>query len=437
MTLVESELLYDQAKSALAKAISLDEADQHGQAAHAYADACHFALAGFRADASPSRRRAMVARIEQWLARAEELKTRTREFNLDAVMGLENVKQVLLQTLLLPVTQPQLFTAERKPWKSLLLFGPPGTGKTELARALASSSHCNFMLVTSSDLISKHLGESERAVRELFAQARAKSTPSSRCIVFIDEIDALGRARSEGTDEHSRRVLGELLLQMDGLAATSQNQVFVIGATNRPQDLDPALRRRFERRVLVPLPDMATRAKILAQHLGPPAQALHSLTATDVAGLAAQTDGFSGADLSLLANTVLMKPIKTCLRATHFTEWTHPGLLTPCQARTPGAIPIKLLDAAFDADKLLVPCATRQDALEALQVCRASTLPAQLKALEGFASEFATDAQPAAPSERSLALETQVNQVWRVEPSWSFNAFVKTAVSTVRNLVGV
>lgn len=157
----------------------------------------------------------------------------------DDVAGLEGAKEALKEAVILPIKFPHLFTGKRKPWRGILLYGPPGTGKSFLAKAVATESNSTFFSVSSSDLISKWLGESERLVKELFQMAR-ENKPS---IVFIDEVDSLCGTRGEGESEASRRIKTELLIQMNGVGH-DMDGVLVLAATNIPWQLDSAIRRR-------------------------------------------------------------------------------------------------------------------------------------------------------------------------------------------------
>jgi len=179
------------------------------------------------------------------------------------VAGLDHVKETLRESLLLPSRYPQLFTGCRAPWHSVLLYGPPGTGKTELAKAVSGESDSVFFSISSSDLISSYVGESERMVRQLFDTARAQEKQS---VIFIDEIDSVCRERSSKEEEHTRRVKNELLKQIEGAGAHNK-RVFLLCATNCPCELDTAFLRRFERRLYVPLPDASTRTTLIKMFL--------------------------------------------------------------------------------------------------------------------------------------------------------------------------
>mmetsp|Transcript_34984 Transcript_34984/g.82490 ORF Transcript_34984/g.82490 Transcript_34984/m.82490 type:complete len:410 (+) Transcript_34984:410-1639(+) len=165
----------------------------------------------------------------------------------DDVAGLEGAKEALKEAVVLPIRFPNLFTGNRKPWKGILLYGPPGTGKSYLAKAVATEVDSTFFSISSSDLVSKWLGESERLVRNLFEMA-SEQKPS---IIFIDEIDALCGSRSDGESDASRRMKNEFLVRMQGAGTSVDVGVLVLGATNIPWSLDPGIRRRFEKRMYV------------------------------------------------------------------------------------------------------------------------------------------------------------------------------------------
>ena len=180
----------------------------------------------------------------------------------DDVAGLKEAKKTLQEAIILPHKFPEIFVGIRKPWKGILLYGPPGTGKSYIAKACANMADATFFSISSSDLISKWVGESEKLVKELFRLAKDKE-PS---IIFIDEIDSLVSARGEGESEASRRVKTEFLVQMQGVGSY-EGKVLVLGATNFPWGLDPAMRRRFQKRIYIPLPDYEARYHMLKLNL--------------------------------------------------------------------------------------------------------------------------------------------------------------------------
>jgi len=219
------------------------------------------------------------------------------------IAGQVSAKQALQETVILPSLRPELFTGLRTPTRGLLLFGPPGNGKTMLARAVASESDRAFFNISASSLTSKFVGEGEKLVRSLFTAAR-QCQPS---IIFIDEIDSLLCERSESEHEASRRLKTEFLLEFDGLRGTADDKILVMGATNRPQDLDDAVLRRFSKRIYVKLPGKADRVEILLKLLK---QQYNDLSIHEVHQVAQLTAGFSGSDLTSLARDAAYGPIR-------------------------------------------------------------------------------------------------------------------------------
>ena len=224
--------------------------------------------------------------------------------------GLADVKLELQEAVEWPLKYPEVFEhLDAKPPKGILLYGPPGTGKTLLAKAVANESEANFISIKGPELLSKWVGESERAVREVFRKAR-QAAPS---IIFFDEIDSIAPVRGGGYgDSHvTERVISQLLTEMDGLEEL--RGVVVIAATNRPDIIDPALLRpgRFDKLLYVPPPDLEARKEILKIHLRkkPLAEDIN------IDEIAKRTEGYTGADLAAVCNTAVMLAVREHIMA--------------------------------------------------------------------------------------------------------------------------
>nr|XP_060609930.1 spastin isoform X1 [Anolis sagrei ordinatus] len=221
----------------------------------------------------------------------------------DDIAGQELAKQALQEIVILPSLRPELFTGLRAPARGLLLFGPPGNGKTMLAKAVAAESNSTFFNISAASLTSKYVGEGEKLVRALFAVAR-ELQPS---IIFIDEVDSLLCERREGEHDASRRLKTEFLIEFDGVQSSGEDRILVMGATNRPQELDDAVLRRFTKRVYVSLPNEETRLLLLKNLLSKQG---NPLTQKELAQLARMTEGYSGSDLTALAKDAALGPIR-------------------------------------------------------------------------------------------------------------------------------
>ncbi|KAI8473497.1 MAG: AAA-ATPase of VPS4/SKD1 family [Monoraphidium minutum] len=308
----------------------------------------------------------------------------------DDVAGLEGAKDALKEAVVLPVKFPQFFTGKRKPWSGILMYGPPGTGKSFIAKAVATEADSTFFSISSSDLVSKWLGESEKLVTQLFGMAR-ESSPS---IIFIDEVDSLCSARGEGESEAARRIKTQLMVEMQGVTSGGDARVLVLAATNLPYNLDNAIRRRFDKRIYIPLPQAHARAHMFKVHLG---DTPHSLTEADFQALGAATEGFSGSDVAVVVKDVLMQPIRLLREATHFRRTAHPGggeAYEPCAPGAPGAMEVGLQYFADKglADKVLPPVITRADFDKVLLRARPTVSPSDLAQYEKFTDEFGEEA---------------------------------------------
>lgn len=307
----------------------------------------------------------------------------------DDVAGLKMAKEALKEAVILPIRFPNLFTGKRKPWKGILLFGPPGTGKSYLAKAVATeASNSTFISVSSSNLVSKWLGESEKLVKNLFELAR-ENRPS---IIFIDEIDSLCSSRSDNESESARRIKTEFLIQMQGVGNDMEN-ILVLGATNIPWVLDSAIRRRFEKRIYISLPDEDARLVMLKMNIG---DTPNNLTEEDLRTLANRTERFSGADISVFVRDALMQPVRKVQGATHFKRVRGPNprnpdemsndLLTPCLPEEAGAIRMSWTEVP--GDKLLEPKVSMSDMLKSLANAKPTVNEADLDKLRDFMQDF-------------------------------------------------
>jgi transitional endoplasmic reticulum ATPase len=280
----------------------------------------------------------------------------------DHIGGLEDVKEELREAVEWPLKYPDLFAQlNATPPKGLLLYGPPGTGKTLLAKAVAHESESNFISVKGPELLNKFVGESEKAVREVFRKARQ----ASPCIIFFDEIDSVAPTRggSLGDSHVTERVISQFLTEMDGLEEL--RNVIIIAATNRPDIIDSALLRpgRFDRLLFVPPPDLEARRQIFKIHTR------KTPLADDVSldELARRTNGYTGADIASVANTSVMLALRE-----HISKAKDPE---DAKKRAKG---LKVAKRHFD---------------EALQKIKPMSTE-ELKMYERFSEQFSDSARP-------------------------------------------
>ncbi|MCP9260136.1 Vacuolar protein sorting 4 [Dirofilaria immitis] len=264
--------------------------------------------------------------------------------------------------------------SNRKPWRGILLFGPPGTGKSYIAKAVATEANNSTF---------------SQLVKQLFEMAR-EHKPS---IIFIDEIDSLCSSRSDTESESARRIKTEFLVQMQGVGNDMEG-ILVLGATNIPWVLDAAIRRRFEKRIYIPLPEANARKDMFKLHVGK--NTPHSLTEQDFKTLAERTEGFSGYDISIVVREALMQPIRKVQTATHFKHVSGPSpsncnvivhdLLTPCSPGDPDAMAMSFIDVP--ADKLAEPVLSMNDMLRSLMNTKPTVNKADLDKLMQFTKDF-------------------------------------------------
>ena len=231
---------------------------------------------------------------------------------------MQEAKQILKEIIIIPNLRPDLFTGLRSPPRGLLLFGPPGTGKTMIAKAVATECKCTFFSISASSLTSKYLGESEKLVRALF-QLAYEMQPS---VVFIDEVESILSKRKEGENDAMKRLKTEFLIQFDGVGSSEENRVLIIGATNRPFDLDPAVIRRLPKRVYVgPFNDEEKKGfikKIITQNKC-------NITDEQFLQIAKMCNNYSNSDLKELCREAAYEP----LRELNSTSLQHVNELRP------------------------------------------------------------------------------------------------------------
>ncbi len=242
----------------------------------------------------------------------------------ESIAGLNEAKHLLQEAVVLPLWMPDYFTGIRRPWKGILMFGPPGTGKTMLAKAVAAECNTTFFNVSASTIASKWHGQSEKLVRILFQMARYY-TPST---IFFDEIDAIAGSRGAANEhESSRRVKTELLTQMDGIDGASADDtevkdgdasveskkttVIVLAATNMPWDIDDAMRRRLEKRIYIPLPDKEGRQELFRINM----KGTEIDEDINLDSLADMSSGYSGADVANVCRDAAMMSVRRIMEA--------------------------------------------------------------------------------------------------------------------------
>lgn len=285
-------------------------------------------LSVLKTESSQKRREELTRIIETNMSKAERLKKRNvvtpskendsfvkqmlgeakmnRETRWEDVAGLEEAKKTLQEAVVLPHLRPDLYRGLRSPARGVLLYGPPGTGKTMLARAVASEGGLTFFAPSVSSMTSKWVGEGEKMVKALFEAAESRSPAA----IFVDEIDSLLSRRGEGAEhEASRRFKTEFLVRIDGMHSTDK-KIFLLGASNRPWDLDDAVLRRLPRRILIPLPDPLARRSMLDKLLDGRDGVPHSLTSKDKDVVVSLTDHFSMSDLRSLAEEAALEPLR-------------------------------------------------------------------------------------------------------------------------------
>ncbi|GAB4847970.1 Fidgetin-like protein 1 [Ancistrocladus abbreviatus] len=239
---------------------------------------------------------------------SNEIMDRDPNVRWDDIAGLEHAKKCVTEMVVWPLLRPDIFKGCRAPGRGLLLFGPPGTGKTMIGKAIAGEAKATFFYISASSLTSKWIGEGEKLVRALFGVASCRQP----AVIFVDEIDSLlSQRKSDGEHEASRRLKTQFLIEMEGFDSGSE-QILLIGATNRPQELDEAARRRLTKRLYIPLPSSEARAWIIQNLLEK--DGLFKLSKEDIDVICKWTEGYSGSDMKNLVKDASMGPLRDALR---------------------------------------------------------------------------------------------------------------------------
>ncbi|XP_052784911.1 vacuolar protein sorting-associated protein 4-like [Mya arenaria] len=324
-----------------------------------------------RADNQQPQRRAAI----------EETIVRKGGITFHDIAGLNEAKEALTEAIVMPLQFPHLFTGCIKPWKRILLYGPPGTGKSRLAEAISGEINFTFYCVSSSDLVSSWVGESEKLIKELFQHATCHT--GGRSVIFIDEIDSICRQRSSREEEHTRRMKTELLKQMEGADNSSTNdKIFLLCATNCPWELDTAFLRRFQKRIYIPLPDREARISLIKIHTK---ENKLELSDDEWLYLADKTDGYSGSDIANMTLGALFGPIRD-LRNAQFWCQTKDGMYTPCDEDAPRCIKSRM--TTLPPDKIQPREVQLGDFIKSLQTHRQTVTEADLKKFSDFTSHF-------------------------------------------------
>ncbi|MHA2249695.1 MAG: AAA family ATPase [Candidatus Kariarchaeaceae archaeon] len=330
-----SQNLYARARHLAEEAVKADNAEKFSDALNMYLQAAEILLEMTKFTSNPRLVETYENRAKEYISRAKVIKpltqrkksirssksggddeeesefdeslegaivSETPDITLDDVAGLADAKGALREAIVLPLMRPDLFTGSRQPWRGILLHGPPGCGKTMIAKATAGDVEATFFNISAATLVSKWLGESEKLVKRLYEIAKEKQ-PS---IIFIDEVDSLTQARGEGENDAMRRVKTQLLTSMEGLSSKKGDRVVTVGATNIPWEIDSAFRRRFQRRIFVTLPDFEAREVIFKIN----SKGIDLDPSINFVELGEMTEGYSGSDIANICREAVMTPIR-------------------------------------------------------------------------------------------------------------------------------
>jgi vacuolar protein-sorting-associated protein 4 len=233
----------------------------------------------------------------------ETILTEKPNVKWEDVADLKDAKQALREAVIIPTLRPDLFQSKtRRAWRGILLFGPPGCGKTMIAKAVATECNATFLSIDAASIMSKWLGESERLVKELFSVAR----DNQPAIIFIDEVDSIASVRTGEEIGGERRVKTQFLKEMDGVSTKPDEKILALGATNRPWEIDEAFRRRFEKRIYLPMPDVDARKELFRIYV----KEIEVEQDYVADKLVEATDGYTGSDIAMICREASMQPIR-------------------------------------------------------------------------------------------------------------------------------
>ncbi|XP_063440976.1 vacuolar protein sorting-associated protein 4B-like isoform X3 [Mytilus trossulus] len=311
----------------------------------------------------------------------------TPDITMKDVCGCQDVKDKLTESIILPIKFPHLFQGKRRPmWAGILLYGAPGSGKTMIVKALAGENpDVSFLRIVCSDLVSKFLEHQEKMVQYLFKRAENQSRP---CILFLDDFEQLFEYE-ESENDRIPRIRSELLYQIDHCA----ENVHIVAGTYKPWMIQSTFLKRLCKRVLVSLPDHEARRQVFMKNMKP---IKNDVKDEDYAIFADKTEGYTGADISIIVRDASMAPIRKIQNASHFKKVQGPSLtdpdvvvddlLTPCASQDSMAIEMSWEDVS--EDKLSEPTVTTDDVLKSLNGTKPSIDEEYLKNLNDFVQSW-------------------------------------------------
>ena len=411
---MDVEAIRNQVKAYATDAVKFDKLEEYEKAYDLYVKAANQIQLLIKYDQNPYSKKIYVEKAKEYVMRAKEIKEKKLDKKNDKkdgggkdgetdeekkkleeqlsgcivqekpnvkwedVAGLEKAKEALKEAVVLPIKFPQLFQEKRKPWKGILLYGPPGTGKSFLAKAAATETGGKFFSVSAANIVSKWMGESEKLIKGLFDLAR-QNKPA---VIFLDEIDSVLSARSDSENDATRRLKTEFLIQMQGVG-NDDDGILVLGATNIPWGLDPAVRRRFQKKIYISLPDVKARRLMFTLNLG---DTENDITDKEFDILAEMTEGYSGSDIATLTQDAIYGPLRKCQRAKFFKNIDSQHIV-PCSPSDQGAFRMTMSEIE-KPESLVPPKVTFEDYIQSIQKIKATVNQKDLEKQEEFTREF-------------------------------------------------